>query len=124
MLKLFRKQKSDPQEIIKDLFSDVELPSFPSAIMEVLATLRNPDSTPEELMRKVECDPGLTVKVLRTVNSAAFGLSSKIEHIGHAVSLLGRARLEAVVLSIAVNKSFSGMKWGGFDYKAILAYRC
>lgn len=117
MLNLFKKQKKDPQEIIKELFSDVELPSFPTAIMEMLATLRNPDSTPEELIRKVECDPGLTVKVLRTVNSAAFGLPSKIEHIGHAVSLLGRARLESVVLSIAVNRSFSGMKWGRFNYK-------
>ena len=117
MLNLFKKQKKDPQEIIKELFSDADLPSFPTAIMEMLATLRNPDSTPEELVRKVECDPGLTVKVLRTVNSAAFGLPSKIENIGHAVSLLGRARLESVVLSIAVNRSFSGMKWGRFDYK-------
>lgn len=117
MFKLFKRQKKDPQEIIKELFADAELPSFPSAIMEVLATLRNPDSTPQELIQKVECDPGLSVKVLRTVNSAAFGLSSKIEHIGHAVSLLGRARLESVVLSIAVNKSFSGMKWEGFNYK-------
>jgi len=117
MFKLFKRQKKDPQEIIKELFADSELPSFPSAIMEVLATLRNPDSTPQELIQKVECDPGLSVKVLRTVNSAAFGLSSKIEHIGHAVSLLGRARLESVVLSIAVNKSFSGMKWDGFNYK-------
>lgn len=117
MFKLFKRQKKDPQEIIKELFADAELPSFPSAIMEVLATLRNPDSTPKELIQKVECDPGLSVKVLRTVNSAAFGLTSSIDHIGHAVSLLGRARLESVVLSIAVNKSFSGMKWEGFDYK-------
>ena len=117
MFKLFKKQKKDPQEIIKELFADTELPSFPSAIMEVLATLRNPESTPKELIQKVECDPGLSVKVLRTVNSAAFGLSSKVEHIGHAVSLMGRSRLESVVLSIAVNRSFSGMKWEGFDYK-------
>ncbi len=50
-------------------------------------------------------DPGMHVKILRLVNSAAFGLARKVSNLGHAVTLLGRARIETMVLSLAVMDS-------------------
>ena len=52
---------------------------------------------------QLEGDPGLNVKVLKTVNSAAFGLSTRVSNLHHAVTLLGRSRLETIVLPQAVN---------------------
>ena len=43
-------------------------------------------------------------------------MSSKVRHIGHAVSLLGRSRLESIVLSIAVRKTLAVTEVEGFDY--------
>ena len=115
MLRFLKKKKSDPKEIIREVFGDTELPSFPTMVMEVLGLLRNPDVTMGEVAAHLERDPGLSIKVLRTVNSAAFGLTTRVNHVGHAASLLGRSRLESIVLSVAVNVSMPLTEVKGFD---------
>ena len=42
--------------------------------------------------------------------SVAFGLSHKVSNVQHAVSLLGRARLESLVLSVAVKNNLEDEK--------------
>ncbi len=116
MLRFLKRRKQDPKEVIRDLFGNSELPSFPSAVMEVLGLLRDPQSDIGEIEYKIERDPGLSVRVLRTVNSAAFGLKKRVGHVGHAISLLGRSRLEALVLSVAVNSALPMDSQNGFDY--------
>lgn len=118
MLRFLKRRKRDPKEVIQELFGDTELPSFPSAVMEVMSLLRNPDSAIRDIEFEIERDPGLSVKVLRTVNSAAFGLSKNVGHVGHAVSLLGRSRLESIVLSVAVNAVLPQKDDSGFDFSA------
>ncbi len=102
MFKFFTKRKRDPKEVIQEVFGNCELPSFPTTVMELLGMLRDTDTKLSDVGTHIERDPGLSVKVLRTVNSAAFGLTSTVNHVGHAASLLGRSRLEAIVLSVAV----------------------
>ena len=102
MIKLFKRKKKDGSEDLQKLLENYDLPSFSEVIMNTLNLLRDPDSSVQEISRQVEGDPGLHVKVLRTVNSVAFGLVSKVQNINHAISLLGNVRLEALVLSLAV----------------------
>jgi len=84
------------------LLSQYDIPTFPSTILNILSKLRDPEVTINELATSLEIDPGLHVRVLKTVNSVAFGLSHKVNNISHAVNLLGRSRLESLVLSVAV----------------------
>lgn len=49
----------------------------------------DPDLGMNELAKAVKTDPLFTAKVLKTVNSAFFGLESKVDSIHHAVSILG-----------------------------------
>ena len=84
-----------------------DIPSFPLAVLNLLTKLRNPDISTNELAADLEIDPGLHVRVLKMVNSAAFGLSRKVSNIQHAISLLGRSRLESLVLSVAVKNGLS-----------------
>ena len=84
---------------------DHELPSFSASVVNLLEMLRNPDCSFAQLAEELETDPGLHVRVLKTVNSAAFGLSHKVSNLHHAISLLGRARLESLVLSVAVRNN-------------------
>ena len=118
MLRFLKRRKRDPKEVIRELFGDVELPSFPSQVMEVLGMLRDSNSAIKDIEDKIEHDPGLSVKVLRTVNSAAFGLSKHVSHVGRAVNLLGRSHLESLVLSVAVNAAMPTKASDGFDYPA------
>lgn len=84
-----------------------EVPSFPTTVLNLLSKLRDPDVSVNELAHELELDPGLHVRVLKTVNSAAFGLSHKVSNISHAVNLLGRGRLESLVLSVATKNTLS-----------------
>lgn len=104
MFDFFSRKKKDPKAELKSLLGSFELPSFPSAVMNVLSTLRNPESTLAEIADQVEMDPGMHVKVLRLVNSAAFGLAKKIGNLRHAITIMGRSRLESMILTFAVSE--------------------
>ncbi len=84
-----------------------EVPSFSINVLNLLSKLRDPDASINDLAHELEIDPGLHVRVLKTVNSAAFGLSHKVSNISHAVNLLGRSRLESLVLSVATKDTLS-----------------
>jgi len=87
-----------------------ELPSFSLSVVNLLGKLRDPESSIKAIADELEVDPGLHVRVLKTVNSVAFGLSHKVSNMHHAVSMLGRARLESLVLSVAVKNNLAAEK--------------
>jgi len=60
--------------------------------------------TPEELKETVVLDAGLTAAVLRTVNSAAFGLSSPITSVQHAITYLGVTAVKGLVAQAAFSE--------------------
>lgn len=115
MLKLFKKKRNKSSENLQKLIASFELPSFPATVMNVLSMLREPDISMGAIAKTVQVDPGINVRVLTMVNSAAFGLSSKISNIQHAVTLLGKSKLEAIVLSLGVKDSLPTMRINGHD---------
>jgi len=116
MLGVFRRKKKEVE--LDRILAGYELPSFPTTAMTVLAKLRDPDVPLEEIAADLELDPGLHVRVLRTVNSVAFGLTRKVSNVTHAVTLLGRNRLEALVLGVAAKGTIDRcLVPGWFDMK-------
>jgi len=99
---LFGKKKKPTTDL--DSF---DIPSFSAAVINLLGKLRNPDVSVNELATELELDPGLHIRVLKTVNSSAFGLSRKVSNIKHAVNLLGRGRLESLVLSVTAKNNLA-----------------
>ena len=100
----------DPRRELKKLLDDFELPHFPKAAMYILEGIRDPNTPTFEIARRVAADPGIHLRVLKTVNSAAFGLPKKVTNIEHAVALLGRARLESLILPLAVKETLPRFK--------------
>lgn len=129
MFKIFKRQKEDPKEELRALLGDYEVPSMPATAIKLLGLLRDPETPMAEIANQVEMDPGLTVKILQLINSAAFGLLSQVSNLQHAVSLLGRSRLESLVLAFAaaaqVPNPMECMKtrqfWGAAARRATLA---
>ncbi len=119
-----RKKKKDPLEELHHLLEGFELPSFPKAALEILKTLRDPRATSVEIARKISADPGIHLNVLKTVNSAAFGLPRRISSIEHAVALLGRARLESLVLPLAVRDTLPKIDTPCLDLKKFWLSAC
>lgn len=102
---MFRwKRSPDPKKELKSLVGDYELPSFSSVAMSTLTLLRE-DADMKEVADKLMTDPGLTVRLLKTVNSAAFGMRKEVTNLQYATTLLGRARVESLVLTAAVGGS-------------------
>lgn len=110
-----RSRGSSARQTLVELLGNYQLPSFPEAITDVLQALRDPDSAITEITPKLEADPGIHVRILRIVNSAAFGLARPVNSAKHAAMLLGRARLEAIVASVAVKQALPKSSVPGFD---------
>ncbi len=102
-----RKKKENPRAELNRILGKYEIPTFPNTVMTVLEMLRDQDVSLNAIGEQMLLDPGMHVKILRMVNSAAFGLASKVSNIKHAVTIIGRARLESVVLSFAVSDNIS-----------------
>ena len=77
--------------------------SSQSSKIRVLSAINDANLDTEKIIELVNADASITYRLLRLLNSAAFGLSMKIEPVRHAVVLLGNSRmrywLRMVVLS-------------------------
>ncbi|MDB9823360.1 HDOD domain-containing protein [Deltaproteobacteria bacterium] len=98
----FKRKQKDPKEELKALLGDYELQRFPAAVMNVLGMLRDPHSENKDIADQIQMDLGMSIKILRLINSVAFGLTTKVSNLQHAVTILGRSRLESMLLAYAV----------------------
>ncbi len=62
-------------------------------VMNLLATLHNPDTDVDEIDEVITKDVSLSYKILKLINSAFFSRATDIESIRHAIVMLGRKQL-------------------------------
>lgn len=91
------------------MVGDYELPTFSAVAVQTLTLLRE-EGDMALIAEQLMADPGLTVRMLRTVNSAAFGMRKEVTNLQYAVSLLGRSRVESLVLTAAVGDALPAMR--------------
>ena len=103
-----------PKEKLKSALNGFELPVFPRVATEVLADLRKPDFDMRRAGVQLASDAGLSIAILRHVNSAAFGLRHPVKAVEHAVNFLGRAQLESVLIAVAVKGALPSTRQGPF----------
>lgn len=95
---------------IKELVSSVgELVTLPDVFLRINQLVENPDSAIVDISQAVSQDPAFTVRLLRVANSPLYGLTSKIDTVSKAVSIIGTGRIRNLALSTAVADSFSGL---------------
>ncbi len=83
-----------------------DLPSLPDIVNKIVAVMGHPEVAASEIARLISYDPGLTSKVLRMVNSAAYGFQRQISSVQHAIMLLGFNTVRGVILSATIFKIF------------------
>lgn len=87
----------------KQLIEMVEtIPAFPQSVSQVIAMTSNPNCPPKKLVQVIERDPILTMKVLKLVNSAFFGLSKEVISVQHSVVYVGLNTIKNVAISVAM----------------------
>ena len=115
MLQLFARKDADPQTQLKEVFEGYALPTFRAIYIEALQQVRDSGSSAAKLADVLALDPGLTMRLLGTVNSAAFGLRSPVKSVHHAVSMLGRGHIESMLISLAAHSALPVDPCGGFE---------
>lgn len=76
-----------------------QLPNVPDVVRELIQQMNDPNARYDLIAEKVGHDQTLSLKILRLVNSAHFGLCRKISSIDEAVVMLGMARLKTMVIA-------------------------
>ena len=97
------------QELIKEIKN---LKPIPAVINQILEIVDQPDSSIAHIANIIQYDPAVTASVLRTCNSAFFGLKAPAESIKDAVSLLGIDQILEIVLMKSGAKVLSGKQEG------------
>jgi PAS domain S-box-containing protein len=92
--------KKEIRRIIQKLDS---LPSLPSVAGKILSLLTEEDPDLNEVVRLVESDQAVTLRLLRMANSAAIG--SRIASVSRAILMLGFTQIRCLLLSIAISES-------------------
>ncbi len=110
-----KEKKSVAEKALGKLLAGASPPTFPSLTLRVLREIRDPDATAEHIAEAIQWDPGLVVRILRTVNSTAYGPATPIQGLHHAVAYMGRAEIEQVVLALAVKSALPSTKAPGFE---------
>ena len=96
---------------ISDLIKgDERLATLPEVFYRLREVVDDPDCDFAQIGEIISMDPGLTVRLLRVVNSAFYGFSSEVETVTHALSIVGTEQLMQLVLATSVLSQFKGIR--------------
>ncbi len=84
------------------------IPPLPQLVIELLKEIQNPNASAASVGNIAAADPALAASLLRTVNSAAFGLHRKITNVADAVNYLGFASVKTMVLQLQLDQALGG----------------
>jgi HD-like signal output (HDOD) protein len=108
----------------------VELPALPHAVARFIECAKHDDASMKQLAAIVETDAGLTVEVLKRVNSSYVGLREKAKSVQQALSLLGLRQSKLFIITAGTQAAVRSRKsklinqacfWNACLQKAIFA---
>ncbi|WP_285907289.1 HDOD domain-containing protein [Pseudodesulfovibrio pelocollis] len=94
------------------------MPAFPKSVHQVLKLASDINCSQKCLVEIIKKDPVFTLKILRLVNSAYFGLSREVTSINHASVYLGLNTLKNVALGLAAVGAIPRHRVAGLDMDA------
>jgi len=106
---------------IQDAIARIQtLPTLPSILSQILATVGDPDASAVELSRHIAADQSLSAGLLKVVNSASYGHYRRVDTITQAVVILGFYEVRNLALAAVAFRSFPR---GHSDYDRVQLWR-
>ena len=109
------------------LAGEVQLPTMPRVIRELLQALRDESASLPQVAAQVALDPVLTSRVLQMANSAHYASQRPLSSVRDAVSVMGLRALEGVLLlhgSVDAFGKVSGVDLPAFWRRAVVTGTC
>ncbi len=85
------------------------LVSLPEVCLKINHMIEKGDYESTSLANVISYDPDISARLLRLVNSAFYGLQTKIDTIQRAVTVTGAQELRNLVMATTVMREFSGI---------------
>ncbi|WP_296668462.1 HDOD domain-containing protein [Rhodoferax sp.] len=99
---------SHPSEDIRNRLLVARLPTMPQVLLKLLALCQADEAGMAELAALISGDAGLTDRMMRVANSAAFHRSGRKVDLLHALNVLGADLVKTLVISESVFQTFTG----------------
>ncbi len=78
-----------------------KMPAFPKSVQQVVQLTSDINASAKDIVRVIECDPVMTVKILKAINSPFYGLPQKITSVQRAVVHIGLNTIKNIALGVA-----------------------
>ncbi len=106
-------KKDDIHNSIGDMMPSIKeglnlVPPLPHVVAQLLKEIQDPNATASSVGDIAASDPAMAASMIRTVNSAAFGLSRKITSVAEAVNFLGFTSVKSMVLRLQLEQTLGG----------------
>jgi len=92
-----------------------QIPTLPIISQKIVSILGNETASFKELVRIIEKDQALAIRILKVANSAFYGFLSKVSSLEHALVILGTREIKSIVLGFSVHNFFSHSESDAFD---------
>lgn len=109
--------KMDISDLIKRIESGYSLPSLSPVALKLIEMASDERSSVDDLVKIIEKDPPLALRLLKLANSAFFASLQSSSTLQQAVIKIGFQRLRIMALSISLRDTFPMGKIGAFDYE-------
>jgi HD-like signal output (HDOD) protein len=101
--------------IENELGSVKDLPTLPMVLRQVSALIESNETDMKKIADVIMTDTALTVRIIRLVNSAFYGLRNRVTSITQAVVIIGLRAVYNLMLGLSVIKLFKNGKSTQFD---------
>jgi putative nucleotidyltransferase with HDIG domain len=98
---------------LKDIVKQIDqLEPVPPITTQLMSLAEDPDSSLSEVADLILNDPALTANLLKTCNSAYFGLSRKVDSLRDAIGFVGLDHIVQLVMLNSVARNFRNQPQG------------
>jgi putative nucleotidyltransferase with HDIG domain len=94
----------------KGLASVGDIATLPEVTVKIIEIVEDPKSTARDLHDVIKNDPALSVKVLKVVNSAFYGLPGQVASVDRAIILLGLSAVKNIAIAASIARLFKGKR--------------
>lgn len=94
----------------KALASLGDIATLPEVTIKIIQIVEDAKSTARDLHDVIKNDPALSVKVLKVVNSAFYGLPGQVASVDRAIILLGLSAVKNIAIAASIARLFKGKR--------------
>ncbi|UCC29191.1 MAG: HDOD domain-containing protein [Phycisphaerales bacterium] len=99
-----------------------DIATLPEVTIKIIEIVEDPKSTARDLHEVIKNDPALSVKVLKVVNSAFYGLPGQVASVDRAIILLGLSAVKNIAIAASIARLFKGRRISG-QFSAVDLWR-